>query len=123
MTGSEDHKTFNDRLARLRSRLDSRKDKGTGSQNPDRNMTALSRGLRFGTEFIAAIAVGTVLGLAVDQVFGSAPWGLLVLVVFGFAAGVLNIMRSAQELQAPDTGDEAPQTPDQDTPPDKSDQP
>jgi ATP synthase protein I len=34
-------------------------------------------------------------GWIVDAVFGSAPWGLIVCVILGFCAGMLNLMRAA----------------------------
>lgn len=61
-------------------------------------LTRASRAFRFASEFIAAIIVGAGFGFAVDTVFGTAPWGLIVLLLVGFAAGVLNVIRAAREL-------------------------
>ncbi|HEU5017218.1 MAG TPA: AtpZ/AtpI family protein [Pseudolabrys sp.] len=35
------------------------------------------------------------LGWLLDRWLGTTPWGLVVLVMLGFAAGVLNVMRAA----------------------------
>lgn len=48
---------------------------------------------RVGTEFISGIFVGLLLGYAIDHVFGAKPWGLVVMVILGAAAGILNIFR------------------------------
>ena len=64
----------------------------------NRNMSAMSRGLRLGSEFIAAILVGAGIGYLLDLWLQTSPWLLLVMVLVGFAAGVLNVVRSAAEM-------------------------
>jgi ATP synthase protein I len=39
--------------------------------------------------------VGAGLGWLIDRLLGISPWGLIVFLLLGFAAGVLNVMRSA----------------------------
>ena len=51
--------------------------------------------LKMSSEFIAGVAVGAGLGWLLDSVAGTSPWGLIVLLLLGFAAGVLNVLRSA----------------------------
>jgi ATP synthase protein I len=51
--------------------------------------------LRMGADFVAAIALGAALGWGFDRLFGTSPWGMIVLLLLGFAAGVLGAMRSA----------------------------
>ncbi len=51
--------------------------------------------LRLSSEFIAGILVGAALGWLFDYAAGTSPWGLIVLLLLGFGAGVLNVMRSA----------------------------
>jgi ATP synthase protein I len=40
------------------------------------------------------VVVGAGLGLLIDHWLKSSPWGLIVLGMLGFAAGVLNVVRS-----------------------------
>lgn len=54
-----------------------------------------AQALRLSSEFIAGVAVGGALGWFVDRVAGTSPWGLIVLLLLGFVAGVLNVLRSA----------------------------
>lgn len=61
-------------------------------------MTGMGRGMRLGTEFIAAILVGAVAGYLLDRWLNTSPWLLLVLLLIGFAAGVLNVVRSAESM-------------------------
>jgi ATP synthase protein I len=39
--------------------------------------------------------VGAGLGWLIDRWLGISPWGLMLFLLLGFAAGVLNVMRSA----------------------------
>ncbi|MBN9317424.1 MAG: AtpZ/AtpI family protein [Devosia sp.] len=64
----------------------------------NRDMSGLSRGLRLGSEFIAAILVGAGLGYLLDLWLKTSPWLLLVMLLVGFAAGVLNVVRSTAEM-------------------------
>lgn len=60
----------------------------------------MSYGLKIGSEFVGAILVGAAIGYGLDLLLGSKPWLLLLFFVLGFAAGVLNVMRGYQRLQA-----------------------
>jgi len=51
--------------------------------------------LRLSSEFIAGIVVGAALGWFIDRLAGTSPWGLIVFLLLGFGAGVLNVLRSA----------------------------
>jgi ATP synthase protein I len=44
---------------------------------------------------VAGVAVGALLGWMLDRWLGISPWGLIVFLMLGFAAGVLNVMRAA----------------------------
>ena len=51
--------------------------------------------LKLSSEFIAGVVVGGGLGWILDRWLGTSPWGLIVFLLLGFGAGVLNVMRSA----------------------------
>lgn len=70
------------------------------SKNASPEMTGLARGMRIGTEFIAAILVGAGIGYLIDLGLGTSPWGLLILLMVGFAAGILNVIRVVAEMNA-----------------------
>jgi ATP synthase protein I len=65
-----------------------------------REMTGLGRAFRLASEFVAAIIVGAALGWGADQLFGTAPWGMIILLLLGFGAGVVNVIRATAELNA-----------------------
>jgi|SRR6185295_16707748 len=64
----------------------------TKSQSRSSNM---ARGFQLSSEFVAGILVGGFVGWVIDRFAGSTPWGLIVCLLLGFAAGTLNVMRSA----------------------------
>jgi ATP synthase protein I len=63
----------------------------------DRSTTAsgYAKGFRLSSELVAGVVVGAGIGWLLDRWLGISPWGLIVFVLLGFAAGVLNVMRSA----------------------------
>ncbi|MBX4865519.1 MULTISPECIES: AtpZ/AtpI family protein [Rhizobium] len=60
-----------------------------------------AQAMKLSSEFISAIVVGAVLGYVLDRFVGTAPWGLIVLLLLGFCAGVLNVLRSAGKVSQP----------------------
>ena len=62
------------------------------------NSESLGRGIRLGTEFAAAVLVGAGLGYFLDLWLGTAPWIMLVMLLVGFAAGILNVTRAVGEM-------------------------
>jgi ATP synthase protein I len=46
-------------------------------------------------ELVAGVLVGTGIGWLLDRWLGSSPWGMVVFLLLGFAAGVFNVMRAA----------------------------
>jgi ATP synthase protein I len=55
----------------------------------------LARGFQLSGEFVAGILLGGGAGWALDYFAGISPWGLIAGLLLGFAAGTLNVMRSA----------------------------
>lgn len=56
--------------------------------------------LRYGAEFGASVFVGLLMGLGIDKFFGTAPWGLLIMLGFGLAAGILGVIRAYKQINA-----------------------
>ncbi|AJD40283.1 F0F1 ATP synthase assembly protein [Rhizobium sp. SEMIA 4085] len=61
--------------------------------------------MKLSSEFISAIVVGALLGYLLDRFVGTAPWGLIVLLLLGFCAGVLNVLRAAGKVAKPEPGE------------------
>lgn len=62
------------------------------------SMSLASLTFRYATEFVAAVIVGLAIGYFVDHYFGTAPWGILIWLGLGMAAGILSIVRAYREL-------------------------
>lgn len=88
-----------DLAARIaRARAGGQVENGDTQRGAVKDFTGMSRALRLGSEFIAAIVVGAGAGFLLDQWLGTSPWLMLVLLLIGFAAGVLNVTRSAAAM-------------------------
>ncbi|MGN6573311.1 MAG: AtpZ/AtpI family protein [Pseudolabrys sp.] len=85
------------RLKRLGERLDqTSRPSETGSGPRQANDTsAFARGFRLSSELVGGVLVGAGLGWLLDRWLGTSPWGLIVFLLLGFAAGILNVMRAA----------------------------
>jgi ATP synthase protein I len=86
------------RLRRLGQRLDQMgpgRAVKPGSASPGADMSGFARGMRLSAELVGGVVIGFVLGWVFDRVLGTSPWGLIVFLLLGFVAGVLNVMRSA----------------------------
>ena len=57
--------------------------------------SAMAVGLRLSSELVAGVLVGAALGWGFDRLLSTSPWGLIVFLLLGFTAGVINVMRSA----------------------------
>lgn len=97
-----DEAALSARLRRLGERLEH-----TASNSPSEpasrrsgndDASAMARGLRLATELVAGVVVGALIGWFLDRWLGISPWGFIVFLLLGFAAGLLNLMRSAGVL-------------------------
>lgn len=62
--------------------------------------SGLGQAVRIGTDLLASLVVGGVLGWVVDTyVFASKPWGLVVGLILGVIAGIRNAYRAAQRWE------------------------
>ena len=68
-----------------------------------------ARGFRLSSELVAGVLVGAGIGWLIDRLLGISPWGLTVFLLLGFAAGVLNVMRSAGLVASPTLNDRSRQ--------------
>ena len=57
-------------------------------------------GLRIAVDLVAGIAVGVGIGWYLDSQLETKPWFLLLFTILGFCAGLLNVVRTANQLEA-----------------------
>ena len=94
MTIPEDFKT---RLKIAKSKIE----KKVQSDNEKRG-TFMGSAFKLGTELVAAVAVGTIFGFILDSWFGTKPWLIIIFFFLGAAAGMLNVIRTANRMQKED---------------------
>jgi len=83
------------RRRQLEAELASHKPESRTVESKGGGKTSYAKAFQLSTEFVAAIFVGTLLGYLLDRFLGTTPWGMIVFLLLGFVAGVLNVMRSA----------------------------
>ena len=59
----------------------------------------LENAFRMATEFVAPIAIGICMGFVLDKLFETRPWIMLVMTLFGGAAGMLNVYKAAKQIE------------------------
>ena len=64
--------------------------------------TFMGGAFKLGTELVAAVAVGTIIGFILDNWFGTKPWLIIIFFFLGAAAGMLNVIRAANKMQKED---------------------
>jgi ATP synthase protein I len=105
-----DEAALSARLQRLGEQLgQARSGVGRPAADPGGDRATASgyaKGFRLSSELVAGVLVGAGLGWLIDRLLGIAPWGLIVFLLLGFAAGVVNVMRSAGVVTGgrPDNG-------------------
>jgi len=87
------------RLRQLETQLDRKRDAAPGRgerfEASSSEPSALGRAFRMSTEFVAGVIAGGGLGWLFDRWLGTSPWGMIVFLMLGFAAGVYNVMRAS----------------------------
>ncbi|MCM5558721.1 AtpZ/AtpI family protein [Pleomorphomonas sp. JP5] len=81
------------------ARRDQRQPEGGASQSS--GLTGIGQAMKVGSEFVAGVIVGFVIGYTIDRLFGTGPWGMIVFLLLGFAAGTLNVMRATGVAKDP----------------------
>lgn len=64
------------------------------SDGPSSSMRGAADGMKLASEFVAGVLAGAGIGYLLDKLAGTQPFGLIVFLLLGFVAGVLNVLRS-----------------------------
>ena len=59
----------------------------------------LGNAFKLGTELVAAVAVGSIIGFILDNWFGTKPLLIILFFLFGSAAGIYNVIKTAKKMQ------------------------
>ena len=94
MTIPEDFKT---RLKIAKSKIKNQLD-----DDNEKRGSFMGNAFKLGTELVAAVAVGTIIGFILDTLFDTKPWLIIIFFFLGAAAGMLNVIRAANRMQKKD---------------------
>ena len=94
MTTPEDFKT---RLKIAKSKI-----KKQALSDSEKRGSFMGNAFKLGTELVAAVGVGTIIGFILDSWFGTKPWLIVIFFFLGAAAGMLNVIRAANRMQEKD---------------------
>ena len=67
--------------------------------NPSNKGSFMGNAFKLGTELVAAVVVGTIIGFILDNWFDTKPWLIIIFFFIGVAAGIINVIRSAKKMQ------------------------
>jgi len=94
MTVPDDFKT---RLKIAKSKLKKQLDEDINNKG-----SFMGSAFKLGTELVAAVAVGTIIGFILDSWFDTKPWLIVIFFFLGAVAGMLNVIRAANKMQKKD---------------------
>ena len=86
--------TFKTRLEIAKSKISKKnlyKDKDPPS--------SIGTAFKMSTELVSAVVVGTIIGFILDKTFGTKPWLILIFFFVGVIAGIVNVFKSAKNMQ------------------------
>jgi ATP synthase protein I len=93
---------LSNRLKDLSDRIAAEKAEKVATRQPSSRYESAkdySKGYRLASEFVAGVLVGGLIGYGVDYLTGTLPLFLIIFLLFGFGAGILNMSRAANRSQ------------------------
>ena len=74
-------------------------EKFKGKERTKKGGSGAGFGFKISTEIVAALIVGTGIGLIVDNYFNTRPFGLIIFFILGAFAGFLNVYRVIRRIE------------------------
>ena len=90
-------KDFKTRLKIAKSKL-----KNNSESDEEKRGSFIGFAFKLGTELVASVAVGTIIGFILDTWFDTKPWLIIIFFFLGAVAGILNVIRTANRMQKED---------------------
>ena len=75
------------------------------NKNPsekDKEKSSFGKAFQLSTELVSAVLVATIIGFILDSWFDTKPWLIIIFFFLGAAAGMLNVIRTASQMQKED---------------------
>jgi len=103
---TEDEAALSARLRELSQKLDKASEEARAAERAQPSNEVNAQGMRLAFrivgEFVSGVLVGAGLGWLLDHWLGTSPWGMIVLLLLGFVAGVLNVLRAVGKVAPPE---------------------
>ena len=68
------------------------------SENIEKRGNSIGMAFRLSTELVSGIVVGSIMGWSIDKWLGSQPWFFLIFFILGIAAGIINVIKTAKNM-------------------------
>lgn len=88
-----------DRLKALDAKIAALKEPAEVKHHSEEHYSQAQLAWRMVIELVAGLGIGFGIGYGIDTLLGTTPLFLVLFILFGFAAGVMTMMRSAKEVQ------------------------
>jgi ATP synthase protein I len=89
-----------DRLKALEARIAKAKGVAEPEHHMKKDYSQAQHAWRMVIELVAGLGIGFVIGYGLDTLFGTLPIFLVIFILFGFAAGINTMLRTAKEIEA-----------------------
>ncbi|HUS98232.1 MAG TPA: AtpZ/AtpI family protein [Hyphomicrobiaceae bacterium] len=98
----EDREAFKARASEIARKLGkTNRNKAEPELNHGERGAAMGQAFKIAIELVVGVVFGGLIGWGLDRFFStSGPWFLILFLVLGFAAGMMNVIRTAQRMQA-----------------------
>ena len=86
----------------FKTRLEIAKNKAYEEENSKKNdkpTSNLGIAFKLSTELVVTVVVGTIIGFILDSWFDTKPWLILIFFFVGMIAGIMNVIKSAKNMQ------------------------
>ena len=87
------------KIENIKNRIKNLEESQSSNKDKQSSKSGISFGFRIGVEIVAAIIVGTSIGIIVDKYMNTKPFGLIIFFIFGALAGFLNIYRVMRRIE------------------------
>ncbi|GAA6181469.1 hypothetical protein NBRC116594_29070 [Shimia sp. NS0008-38b] len=88
-----------DQMQRLEERIEAARKAQDPKPRADEHYSSANQAWRMVIEMVAGLGIGFGIGYALDSVFGTLPIFMVLFTLFGLAAGINVMMRTAKEIE------------------------
>ena len=84
---------------KTRLKIAKSKYKNKNQSEKDNQKSSFGKAFQLSTELVSAVLVATIIGFILDNWFDTKPWLIIIFFFIGVAAGIMNVIRSAKNMQ------------------------